>query len=192
VAGPTSSCIVVFGRTRLTAEAFAEALGARTDRHVDPLWGPLANLVAAIPAEGATVVLLPAASTHTVAARALLAGRRQVRIVEAERSSEHGIAALAQALDDPAEGGVAPPLRRITPVPAMDPVDLLSGRQQQVLELLAAGATNAEAAAAMGVSVNTLRFHIRGIYQRLGVHGRAEAVGRLGEVSHPPLSSRHS
>lgn len=193
MAGPPPPFILVFGRTRLITEVFAEALAGRVDTRVLGVFGPLANLVAAIPPEGATVVLLPATSAHTVAARALLAGRCGVRVVEAERSGERSLGALArEVVEGAGEEGPLPPPRRMAPVPALDPVDLLSRRQFQVLELLASGATNAEAATAMGVSVNTLRFHVRGIYQRLGVHGRAEAIGRLGEVSHPPLPSGRS
>lgn len=52
----------------------------------------------------------------------------------------------------------------------------LSQRELEVLEKLAHGSTNAEIAAALSVSENTVRFHLKNIYEKLGVANRTEAV----------------
>ncbi len=52
----------------------------------------------------------------------------------------------------------------------------LTGREQQVLQLLAAGRANKQIALALGISEHTVKFHIASIYNKLGVSNRAEAV----------------
>lgn len=52
----------------------------------------------------------------------------------------------------------------------------LSPAQQQVLELICAGRSNAEIARATGISINTVKKHIGRIYARLEVRRRADAV----------------
>ncbi len=59
----------------------------------------------------------------------------------------------------------------------------LSGRQVQVLELLAAGLTNQEIAEQLVLSRNTVKFHVREIYGRLGVTNRVQAAGLLARAS---------
>jgi DNA-binding NarL/FixJ family response regulator len=55
----------------------------------------------------------------------------------------------------------------------------LSERQREVLELLALGASNGDIAARLYISVNTVKFHVREIYARLGVRNRVEAARLL-------------
>lgn len=49
-------------------------------------------------------------------------------------------------------------------------------REREILALLSRGLANGEIATRLGISVNTVKFHLAGIYSRLGVSGRAEAV----------------
>jgi DNA-binding NarL/FixJ family response regulator len=53
----------------------------------------------------------------------------------------------------------------------------LSQRELEVLELVAAGATNREAAARLFISEATVKSHLMNIYAKLGVSDRAAAVG---------------
>jgi DNA-binding NarL/FixJ family response regulator len=52
----------------------------------------------------------------------------------------------------------------------------LSQRELEVLEKLARGLPNAEIASELIVSENTIRFHLKNIYEKLGVTNRTEAV----------------
>jgi len=52
----------------------------------------------------------------------------------------------------------------------------LSGREREVLELVAAGATNREAGALLSISEATVKTHLLHIYAKLGVSDRTAAV----------------
>jgi LuxR family maltose regulon positive regulatory protein len=54
----------------------------------------------------------------------------------------------------------------------------LSPREQEVLELIAAGLTNPEIAVKLVISPETVKKHTGNIYGKLSVHGRIEAVAR--------------
>jgi DNA-binding NarL/FixJ family response regulator len=54
----------------------------------------------------------------------------------------------------------------------------LSPQETRLLKLLTEGHQNKTAAAAMGISVHTVSFHLRSIYEKLHVHSRSEAVAR--------------
>jgi two-component system, NarL family, response regulator DesR len=55
----------------------------------------------------------------------------------------------------------------------------LSGREREVLELAASGMSNREIAERLIISANTVKFHLRTIYTRLGVHNRVQATQAL-------------
>lgn len=58
----------------------------------------------------------------------------------------------------------------------------LTETELAVLRQLPSGMTAATIAANMGVSVNTVKTHLRGIYQKLGVNARAEAITNARRV----------
>jgi RNA polymerase sigma factor (sigma-70 family) len=61
----------------------------------------------------------------------------------------------------------------------------LSPREQEVAQLVAQGMTNVEIAEQMGVTRRTVATHLERIYERLGIHSRAELahfVARGGEL----------
>lgn len=61
--------------------------------------------------------------------------------------------------------------------PASDP-DQLTEREREVLQLMVEGVTsNRKLSRALGVSENTVKFHVRNILDKLRLHSRAEAVG---------------
>jgi LuxR family maltose regulon positive regulatory protein len=57
------------------------------------------------------------------------------------------------------------------------PIDDLTDREREVLRLLPSRLTLSEVASELYVSQNTVKFHVRAIYRKLGVRSRAEAVG---------------
>jgi DNA-binding NarL/FixJ family response regulator len=83
-------------------------------------------------------------------------------------------AAAGQSVLSPA---VATRLVSRVRTPAPPPAGPLSQRELEVLELVAAGSTNREAAAKLFISEATVKTHLLSIYQKLGVGDRAAAVG---------------
>ena len=57
-------------------------------------------------------------------------------------------------------------------------VEKLSPREREVLEHLAQGVPYKEIASVLAVSIDTVRVHIKGIYGKLHVHSRGEAVAK--------------
>ena len=57
-------------------------------------------------------------------------------------------------------------------------IDRLSKREREVLDHLAKGMAYKEIADALAVSIDTVRIHVKGIYSKLHVHSRGEAVAR--------------
>lgn len=64
--------------------------------------------------------------------------------------------------------------------PSSNPlIELLSAREMDVLEAMAAGATNAEIAARLYISEETVKSHVKRILRKLSASNRAQAVARL-------------
>ena len=66
--------------------------------------------------------------------------------------------------------------------PGFDPEEsgqypVLTPREREVLQLLAAGASNKVIARKLEVSVHTVKFHVASLLRKLGAGGRREAVG---------------
>ena len=57
-----------------------------------------------------------------------------------------------------------------------DALTQLSPREREVLALAATGLTNDEVAARLEVSVHAVKFHLAGVYRKLGVANRTEAA----------------
>ena len=57
-------------------------------------------------------------------------------------------------------------------------IEKLSKREHEVLDRLAAGISYKEIAEVLSVSIDTVRVHIKGIYSKLHVHSRGEAVAK--------------
>jgi DNA-binding NarL/FixJ family response regulator len=70
---------------------------------------------------------------------------------------------------------------------SLDPIAGLSQRQLEVLRLLAAGYSYEEISDRLVITVNTVKFHVRSIYLRLGVHNRL-AAAKLLDGGLPPSS----
>lgn len=57
-----------------------------------------------------------------------------------------------------------------------DPRESLTDREKTILAALAKGRTNTELAADLGISINTVKFHLRNLYEKLGLQNRAQAI----------------
>jgi LuxR family maltose regulon positive regulatory protein len=72
----------------------------------------------------------------------------------------------------------APPLP-----PGVSPlVESLTGRELEVLQLVAGGYSNREIAQALVITLNSVKKHTSNIYGKLGVHSRTQAVARAQEL----------
>lgn len=93
---------------------------------------------------------------------------------------------LMEAIQEIADGGAV-----MSPEVAMRVVDLfrktpvreagwvgLSPQETRLLTLFAEGHQNKTAATELGISIHTVGFHLRSIYEKLHVHTRSEAVAR--------------
>lgn len=64
--------------------------------------------------------------------------------------------------------------------PPASPADVsgwnLAARELEVLQLLAGGQRNRSIAAALNISENTVKFHVRNVFRKLGVASRTEAI----------------
>ena len=69
--------------------------------------------------------------------------------------------------------------------------DSLTDREAEVLALAARGLSNLEIAEALGVSIQTIKTHLKHVYMKLGVHDRVQAViaaYEAGLVSRPGVT----
>ncbi len=82
---------------------------------------------------------------------------------------------LLQVLDAVAKGAMIFPYMDISKMTA-DPLDGLTRREKELLGKLADGLTNNEIATELGVTTNTVKFHLRNLYSKLDVRNRAEAA----------------
>lgn len=57
-----------------------------------------------------------------------------------------------------------------------DPLDMLTARERELLGALANGWSNLQIAARIGISRNTVKYHLKNLYDKLGVNNRAMAV----------------
>ncbi len=57
-----------------------------------------------------------------------------------------------------------------------DPWEHLTPREKELLAALAKGDSNDQIARALGLSINTVKFHLRNLYDKLAIKNRAQAV----------------
>ncbi|MFZ0547936.1 MAG: LuxR C-terminal-related transcriptional regulator [Candidatus Promineifilaceae bacterium] len=69
------------------------------------------------------------------------------------------------------------------PSPAQSLIDPLTDRELEILTLIAAGLKNKEIAEQLVISLNTVLYHIKNIYSKLGVNKRTLAIAKAKELN---------
>jgi len=100
----------------------------------------------------------------------------------ASRSDE--IDSLLDACVDVYEGKMVFPFLDIRQL-QKDPIQQLSRKEQAILEALSKGLTNRELASELGISVNTVKFHLSNLFDKLSVRNRAQAIAYYYSNRHP-------
>jgi DNA-binding CsgD family transcriptional regulator len=126
------------------------------------------------------------ARTHLCPGERLRRAGRRTDARDALRSAFDGFDQLGarpwatRALIELRATGAAPKRRR-------DDRDQLTAHELQVARIIAGGASNREAAAALFLSPKTIEFHLARVYRKLGVRTRTELAGvaaRRGWLDH--------
>jgi len=160
------SGVLVYGNAAAT-DRFGEVRGRRFTSFVAPDSVAAARDAFArkmVGTEDATerrVTMIARDGTHVPAEVSTVALRRDDRVV--------GVFGLADLRD--------------TERPLLQPASVhLTPRQAETLRHLAAGCTTRQMADLMGISVDTVRNHVRALLRRLGAHSRLEAIVRAHEL----------
>jgi two-component system nitrate/nitrite response regulator NarL len=98
-------------------------------------------------------------------------------------TKEAGVSHLVRSLEAVVEGTTVLP-REVGRRPAADPreqqasalVGQLTPREREILQLLSDGATTKAIALRLHIAPNTVRSHVQGLFSKLQVHSRLEAV----------------
>jgi DNA-binding NarL/FixJ family response regulator len=126
---------------------------------------PAAQVVMVTSMEGEDIVV--AAVEHGCAGY-LLKSSPLPEVLEAVRAVARGESTISPAV-----------LRRVLPRLRRDYQRVgatLTGREKEVLALLADGLANAAIASHLGLSVNTIRNHVQNVLMKLNAHSKLEAV----------------
>jgi DNA-binding NarL/FixJ family response regulator len=94
-----------------------------------------------------------------------------------EIAGEFASLAEARAVELDVDALLVAPVRNRSPAPE-DDVEPLTSREIQVLTLLAEGLPNKEIANRLGISDQTVKFHVASVSGKLGAANRTDAVRR--------------
>ena len=86
---------------------------------------------------------------------------------------------LLDVVAEVARGRMMFPFLDLGRAAATDPLACLTARERELLERLAEGLSNEGLARRFGLSPNTVKFHLRNLYEKLGAANRAQAVAVL-------------
>jgi len=133
-----------------------------------------------------TLLLLPDPTSAYVVAASLPVGLRAAVLLREGDPRRYAVALDALALGlVTLDGALAIHLLPAGGMVDDSPQEKLTARELEVLQLMASGLTNKGIGQALGISPNTVKFHVNTILSKLGAQSRTEAVvrgGRLGLV----------
>lgn len=146
---------------------------ALLDVRMEPLGGIEVARRAALIAPETRIVLFTGYGDCAMLEQAMDAGVRAFVLKEAP------LAELLRALEIVIDGGTyvdAELARALASPPAVAELSPLTPREQEVLALIADGLTNERAAAALGISAETVQSHVRNAMAKLDADSRTQAV----------------
>jgi DNA-binding CsgD family transcriptional regulator len=158
------------GTIRLGPRGEVRDFSPRAAEQLQRLWGARLKRGTELPPELSAYLARPLrcasiASTLPLLARSTFDGRLAVRTYPAIDST----GGLFVLLDETTSAAETPALDRWS----------LSARQKQILHWVAAGKTDRDIGAILGISARTVGKHLQRIYDKLGVETRTAAVTRL-------------
>ena len=173
--------LIIVGQVGLSPDLATEIAAYQPDVLIwDLAWDPATALedLSALPDDSPPVLALLADGAN--AAQAWSAGARGLilrdtgpeRIYSAVVALDQGLTVLEPALSPEIPGGRSLPAE----------TSLLTPRELQALRLLADGLTNKAIADRMGISENTVKFHVNGVLGKLNAQSRAEAVAQAARM----------
>lgn len=125
-----------------------------------------------VAAGGPPVLVLTTFDTQSTIVQALEAGALGYLLKDAPEEELHAaVVATAQR-----RRTLSPEVAAVLAERVTRPMEALSGREIELLEALASGASNRELAARLFISEATVKTHLIHIYQKLGVDNRTAAV----------------
>ena len=191
-AGPTVACTAVTDLPRLASREGADVL------LIDDSYGAI-----------------DPTSLREVAAHALMRKLAVVLVVAGPRAAENavraaytGVSAIAHRSHDPrllalAVASARSGRRWIDPQLAVEIIlgnapaqvsaalrDRLTARENEVLDGMCAGLSNAELSETMSVSTRTVKFHVSNVLAKLGVRSREQAIAICFTSAHPVPQTR--
>jgi two-component system nitrate/nitrite response regulator NarL len=203
---PCAIAIAIVGGTRLLREATASLLNAQDGLRITDTYESAAHFLAIGADSPPTVLLLDSDGHDPDSWRATVASLscadikskivmfcQEMREDVLRCTVEHGLSGVIlksyttdevrAAIEYLATGRTVMPAgwQRVVAGPL---TAALSPRQREILALIADGRCTDDIAAELGVSSNTIKFHIRMLYSRLGVRNRVEAANRYAQMSH--------
>lgn len=123
--------------------------------------------------------------SHPDAPRVIIYSGIEAESAAAAHVMAHGGAAFVSKNEEPeylldtiaevARGRMVFPYLDVSQINA-SPLSTLTRRELEILSSLAAGRTNKEIAAEKSVSANTVKYHIRNLFEKLGVNNRGQAI----------------
>jgi DNA-binding NarL/FixJ family response regulator len=182
----TAAGLTVVGQAESGEQAVAEARRLRPDVVLMDIQMPGLNGIEAtrrITSEQpqVQVVMLTVSQDDADLFQALKAGARGYlpksltaeEFIDLVEGLEHGDAPLPRRLTTRLIEGIAR-----QPEPSVDAalVEGLTRRERELLGLVAGGLSNKAIAGQLGVSENTVKYHMKNILQKLHLHNRAEAA----------------
>ena len=132
------------------------------------------RIVDAVP--DTAVVVLTTSSDREMVLRSLDAGAVGYLMKDTDPQALYEVIQAAAAGGSPIDPRVARALVETRRRPASGPASVLTAKQREVLELVAAGQPNRLVAKQLGVTEKTVKAHLTQIYAAIGVSDRVQAT----------------